>query len=288
VRFDAEDRPSRPLRPLQLGTGDIQAWILARDPTAIGSYLDLAPEEYARAFTAAQTIGADVIDDLYFGLVDTVARNGSAADFSQQVVPILRAKGWLGGDQGQIASRVQLIYDTNMRLARAAGRWATYQKAKFALPYLRAFTVGDERVRHPPKSKHADHRAWEGIVLPVDHHFWTIYWPPLGFRCRCDVVQMTRSEFARYKDGVTSEADLADRIKRLGPPVFLPPSAPLGTQLAAMVERSNNPPPDKPTMADLPPVNTVETERRGRAVWDSLLTAQSREEVSRRLVAAGF
>jgi hypothetical protein len=288
IRFDAEDRPSRPLRPLQLGTGDIQAWVLAKDPTAIGSYLDLAPEEYARAFTAAQTAGTDIANDLYQGIVENLARNGSAADFAQQVIPILRAKGWLDGDQGQIASRVQLIYDTNLRLARAAGRWATYQKARFALPYLRAFTVGDERVRHPPKSKHSDHRAWDGIVLPVEHHFWTMYWPPLGFRCRCEVVQMTRSEFARYRDGVTSEAELADRIARLGPPVFLSPVTPIASQLAAMVAPSNNPPADKPRMPGLPPVNPQQTERQGRSVWDAVLAAQSREDIGRQLARIGF
>jgi len=284
LTFDAETPPTRKLLPLQIAAPDITDWLLARDPRAIGSYRDLGREEYARAFTAAQTAGADVIDDIYAAIVANVAQGGSAKDFAGLVIPTLKAKGWLGGDQGEIASRVALIYDTNLRLARSAGRWENYQAQKHLAPYLRAFTVRDNRVRRPPHS-HSDHRAWDGIILPVDHPFWSVYWTPLGFRCRCSIAQMTRSDLARSRDGITSEDELQDRIRRLGPPVFLAPAGPIEIQLDAMVRPSN----DKPQrMPGRPPVDPVKTATEGGDAFDAILRASSIKDIGRQLDRIGL
>jgi len=293
------------LYPLQLAAPDILEWLLGKEPRAIGMFDEIGSDEYARAFTAAQTAGTDIADDLYYVMVDVVERSGSEQDFAKLVMPILKEKGWLGGDEGKIGNRVRLIYDTNLRLARAAGRWNHVQASEGMFPYLRAFTVGDSRVRHPPKSEE-DHRAWDGIVLPVSHPFWRTYWPPLGFRCRCSVGQMSRSQLARYRDGITSEDELAWRIERLGPPVFAPPAAPIGQRLAEMVEASNSPSPRKSSgwtvngesglsaeqanmrieasrarMPGLPPVNPIQTERAGRDIWDAVISGRTLDEISR-------
>lgn len=279
MKFDAQGK----LYPLQLAAPDIEEWLLKREPRAIGAWNELGREEYARAFTAARTIGSDVASDLYYAMVDNVARGGTEQTFRDMVVPILREKGWLGGDAAEIAKRVELIYDTNLRLARASGRWDRYQAARAALPYLRAFTVRDDRVRHPPKSPDSDHRAWDGIILPVDHDFWREYWPPLGFRCRCEVVQMTRSQLARYPGGVTSEAELEIRRARLGPPVFLAPGAGLSRQLAAAVQPAND-----RRIPGAMPIDPVRTAAAGRDVWDEALRATSLNDFGRRLAAMGF
>jgi len=273
----------RRLLPLQVAAPDIAAFVLAKEPQAIGAYYDLAPEEYARAFTAAQTAGADVVDDLWFGLVDVLENGGTEDDFAAMVTPILRDKGWLGGNTREIATRVRLIYDTNLRLARASGRWDNFQRSKALLPYVRGVTVGDERVRHPPKSKRSDHRAFDGIILPLDHPFVREYWTPLGFRCRCQWIQASRSEVARA-GGVTSEAELADRRARLGPPVFASPSAPIADQLASIAKTTN----EGPRIPGAAPVDTRATKRQGDEAWDAVLRAQSLKDVGRQLAAAGF
>lgn len=267
--------PAGNLLPLQVGAADIEEWLLAKEPQAIGSYRDLAPQEYGRAFTAAQTAGTDIADDLYFALVDVVGRSGTEEDFSKLVTPILKQKGWLKGDDGSIATRVALIYDTNLRLGRAAGRWSRYQSTKAAFPYLRAFTAEDDRVRHPPKSPHSDHRAWDGIILPIDHDFWTRWFPPLGFRCRCGVVQMTRSQLARYKDGITSDEELADREARLGEPVFASPALPFGQQLVDAVAGTN-----QSLMPGMRPVDPAATYQRGQQAWNAELAAQALDQVT--------
>lgn len=226
--------------PLKGSAADLIKWAEAREPTAVASWNDLGRDEYGRAFTAAQTAGMDVIDDLYFAFVDTLAGGGTERDFAAMVIPTLKAKGWLAGDGKALASRVALIYDTNLRMARGAGQWDRVQASKTALPYLRGVTAEDSRVRHPPKSPHSDHRAWDGIILPVDHPFWTRWWVPLGFRCRCSIIPMTRSQLARYPGGITGEAELAEREARLGTPIFASPGVGVFQQTAQMAQLENS------------------------------------------------
>lgn len=239
VEFEAAF-PSGSLNPLAVDSEDIRQWVAARKPVALKHWNDIGREEHARSFAVARTAGQGIVDDLYRSFYQTVAESGTEVDFERLVMPTLRAKGWLPDKSAdQVATRVRLIYDTNLRLARASGRWARYWNSRSTLPYLRGITGRDERVRHPPKSPASDHRAWEGIVLPIDHPFWTRWFPPLGFRCRCGVVQMTRSQLARRGGAVTSEGDLAEREARLGTPIFESPAAGIGPQIASMAEQAN-------------------------------------------------
>jgi hypothetical protein len=268
--FDAQAGTGQ-FRPLSLNVdaSDLVRYVEARDPVAIARWDDLGRDEYGRAFTAAGTAGLDIIDDIYFAYVDNLNRRGTEADFAKLIVPTLKAKGWLNGDDGQIARRVALIYDTNLRVARGAGQWDRIQKGKAALPYLRAITARDTRVRKPPKSPLSDHRAWDGIILPVDHPFWTRWWVPLGFRCRCSIVPMTRSQLAKYRTGVTDDADLAEREARLGRPVFAAPGGGVMQQLAE-IARVENDRPDR--MPGLPMLDVAAERAEGQQLW-SLETA---------------
>jgi uncharacterized protein with gpF-like domain len=260
--FDASERTFNPTS-LRVDASDLVRFIEAKDPRAIERWNDLGPDEYARAFTAAGTAGRGVIDDLYYAYVDTLERGGTEADFAKAVIPTLQEKGWLGGDKRAIAPRVHLIYDTNLRLARGAGQWDRIQKGKAALPYLRAITAQDTRVRRPPHSKHSDHRAWEGIILPVDHPFWTRYWVPLGFRCRCSIIPMTRSQLAK-STGITSDAELAQREARLGPPVFSAPGGGVFQQLSEAVRIEND---RDDRMPGLPPLDLSADRLAARDLW---------------------
>lgn len=256
LRFDST------INPLRVDAPDLMKWVEARNPRAIGSWRDLGADEYARAFTAARTAGADVIDDLYYAFADTIAAGGTEKDFAALVIPTLKAKGWLRGDGVDIARRVDLIYDTNLRMARGAGQWDRVQRTKAGLPYLRGVTAQDFRVRHPPKS-HDDHRAWQDIVLPADHPFWTRWWTPLGFRCRCGIIQLTRS--AALRIGITTAPDLAEREARLGTPIFRAPGATVSQQLADAVQLSNT----GTRMPGLPQLSLPELRAEGALAWDA-------------------
>jgi hypothetical protein len=262
----AFEAPGRYVNPFELDAPELMEWIERKAPRAIGSWRELGAEEYARAFTAARTAGYNVVDDLYQGYIATLRRSdGNAKDFASTVLPTMRAKGWLPQlSDEQMGRRLQLIFDTNLRLSQASGRWDRIQRTKLALPYLLGTTARDDRVRHPPGSEE-DHRAFEGILLPVDHPFWQSYFPPLGFRCRCQVVQRSRGQVARAGLEVTAEAELASRIARLGQPWgFLPGGNPLAGIEEAAEEANEH-------RLEGAPAISVQFERgRAQSAWASM------------------
>ncbi len=83
--------------------------------------------------------------------------------------------------------RLQIIYDTNLRSAHAAGRWQQIERSKSTRPFLRYSAVLDTRTRPA-------HRAWHGKILPVDDPFWSTHYPPNGWRCRCTVIQYSQAQ----------------------------------------------------------------------------------------------
>lgn len=248
--------------PFVLSAEDLLAYFEQRHPRAIENWGELGAEEYGRAFAVARTAGYDVIADLYRAMIDVLAAKGTEVDYAAQVIPILRQKGWLPQMTGrQLASRVELIWFQNLRNARAAGAWDRTQRLAQTFPYLRGFTARDNRVRGPRPS---DHHAWEGIVLPVSHPFWARWWPPLGFRCRCQVQQLTRSQLL-LRGGVTPEEELARREAALGVPIFASPGAGLYAQIGKLVDGSN-----EHRVEGMPPINGQTELGRGAGAWKAV------------------
>ena len=66
-------------------------------------------------------------------------------------------------------------------------KWVRIEEAQKDFPYLRYETEGDKRVR-------PEHQRLQGIILPVNDAFWDKFYPPNGWRCRCDVTQLSDEE----------------------------------------------------------------------------------------------
>ena len=77
-------------------------------------------------------------------------------------------------------------YQFAVHSAQSAANWANLQEntSRYWLEYR---TAGDERVR-------ANHAVLNGICLPKDDNFWTEYYPPNGWRCRCVAVEVLARE----------------------------------------------------------------------------------------------
>jgi SPP1 gp7 family putative phage head morphogenesis protein len=76
--------------------------------------------------------------------------------------------------------------------SQMAAKWERIQESKDHLPMLTYVTVGDDRVRPA-------HRELEGVTRPVDDPFWSIYYPPNGWNCRC-IAQQGDGEATLLKD----------------------------------------------------------------------------------------
>lgn len=87
---------------------------------------------------------------------------------------------------------LQSEWQTARTAAQMAEKWQRIQESKNIFPNLKFRTVGDDRVRD-------DHRALDGIIKPIDDDFWSKYYPPLDWRCRCDVVA-TAETVTTYKE----------------------------------------------------------------------------------------
>lgn len=161
-------------------------------------WTDMMHDEHSAAFTVARSLGYDINGDIFDAITKVRAEGGTLADFDKQLVPVLKAKGWWGtveeedGEIVQLGShrRLALIFNVNMRVSYAAGRWEQIQRTKADLPYLMYSAINDRRTR-------PQHRAWHGTILPVDHAWWDVHYPPCGWNCRCGVIQLTAAEARR-------------------------------------------------------------------------------------------
>lgn len=76
---------------------------------------------------------------------------------------------------------LQAEWQTARTAAQMAQKWERMQEDKDLFPNLEFRTVGDDRVRE-------DHAQLDGIIKPIDDAFWAKYYPPLDWRCRCNVM----------------------------------------------------------------------------------------------------
>jgi SPP1 gp7 family putative phage head morphogenesis protein len=113
------------------------------------------------------------------------------------------------GDLG--LAHLRLVYHQNVMSAYSAGRYSQMQRVKVARPYWQYLTVGDDKVR-------PEHAALDGVVKPADDPFWSRYYPPWDFGCRCTVVSLDASELSDMGlSGPTDDADIAQSYGNLMP-----------------------------------------------------------------------
>lgn len=159
------------------------------------TWTDLWQDMHARAFVVAGAMKDQLVADFHTAVTAAIAEGRTLADFRKDFDRIVAAHGWSYNGSRNWRSRV--IYQTNMRMAYNAGRFAQAQRLKERRPFLRYVAVLDSRTR-------PEHRAWHDTVLPVDHEFWSTHHPPNGWNCRCTVQSLSRGDMERFQ---ISESD---------------------------------------------------------------------------------
>ena len=161
-------------------------------------------EEHAYAFTVAKATSADVLGAIRESLQTAIDKGVPYDQWARDLKPSLQAKGWWGEAvemadpaTGEVKPRelgtprrLRIIYDANLRSARAAGQWERGQRTKGVLPYW-LYCLGPSE-RHRP-----EHVAMEGLVRPVDDAVWTAWFCPNGWGCKCFQRQITKAEANR-------------------------------------------------------------------------------------------
>jgi len=102
-----------------------------------------------------------------------------------------------------------LLTEYNManNSALSGRQWLDITRNADIFPGLKYSTVGDGRVRH-------DHAVLDGTIKPVNDPFWSRYYPPNDWGCRCTVEQITESELKQHE---TPDADVERLTKEYKP-----------------------------------------------------------------------
>jgi len=74
-------------------------------------------------------------------------------------------------------------YNTSQRLAKSGREWRDIEDNADVYEYLQYVAVNDANTR-------AAHKALDGIIKPVNDAFWSEYFPPLDWACRCRVKKL--------------------------------------------------------------------------------------------------
>ncbi len=169
------------------------------------SWTDLWEGMHARAFVVAGANTEALVSD-FRNAIDKALSEGKSLDwFRKEFDKIVAAHGW--NYKGERRWRQAVIFNTNMRMAYATGRWAQIVRLAESRPYLRYKAVLDERTRPL-------HRAWDDVVLRWDDPWWQTHFPPNGWNCRCTIQQLSERDLTRLKLKVSPSAPASPLIAR--------------------------------------------------------------------------
>lgn len=179
-------------------------------------YRDVWRGQHASAFVVAKAMQDDIATMLRDGIAKAQQDGMGFRGFAEALEPQLRAAGWWGKQEMtdpltgetkmvQLGSmhRLRTIFDTNMRGAAAAGRWAQIQRTRRGFPYLRY-----RQIDRP--TRRLQHKRFDGLVRPVDDPVWARIYPPNGWFCGCWVEQITQGQVDRGEVEVSPPFDLEE------------------------------------------------------------------------------
>lgn len=161
------------------------------------AWTDLWEKMHSVAFVVAGANTEALVADFHRAVNQAIGEGTTLAVFRKEFDRIVAEHGWQY--RGAPGWRSRVIFETNLRMAYAAGRWEQIQRLKHVRPFLRYVTVDDERVR-------PEHRRWHNVVLPVEDPWWLTHFPPCGWGCRCRVVSLNHRDLERYGLKVSKQA----------------------------------------------------------------------------------
>lgn len=115
--------------------------------------------------------------DLTLALVNDDGKVRSFTDFKAEAQKV---------DSKYNSTWLKTEYDQSIGSSTMAARWVDIEQNAEDQPYLQYQTVGDSNVRH-------EHQLLDGIIRKITDDFWKKHFPPNGWKCRCDAIQLSGS-----------------------------------------------------------------------------------------------
>lgn len=183
--FRAEDLRRPEIKALTEATAAvmrdaINTGITESVPVSLTAYL----QRNAHVFSGMKTYTA--LKETAALLTDAEGKPRPFADFKKDVLRI---------DKTYNQNYLEAEYQFATHSARMAAQWHGYAQDgdRYDLQYR---TASDDRVR-------ASHQRLHNVTLPPSDPFWSGYYPPNGWRCRCTVQQVRKG---KYPESDSAEA----------------------------------------------------------------------------------
>lgn len=154
-----------------------------------GPYWEMDGPQHSHLFTVANLAKMDILHDIRGAVQQALDEGHHEKWFADQLVDVLKAKGWWGGKDGSLR-RLHTIYATNLQTALMAGRHRQAMEQIDRAPWAQYMAIRDHRSRPA-------HAALHGHVFRIDSPAWKIISPPSGYNCRCSARYLSDRELEK-------------------------------------------------------------------------------------------
>lgn len=153
-------------------------------------WTDVWQHGHSRGFMVAGAASEALVQDFREAVTRAIEAGTTLAEFRSAFETIADQHGW--SYTGTPGWRSQIIYETNLSTAYAAGRYAqaTEPDTLAVFPYWQYVHSGSAHPR-------LDHLAWNGLTLRADDGWWRTHYPPNGWRCGCTIRVMSERDLRR-------------------------------------------------------------------------------------------
>lgn len=170
------------------------AWLLLSD--------DEVGDLSQRYDTHASRVLSDASESVEHRLREAMIEATSKGMHTREGIKLLRKAFDDSGITPRNSYQLEAIFRTQTQMAYSAARWQTdqdpaIQEILWGYKYV---TVGDDRVR-------PEHQLLDGVTLPKEHSFWTTSFPPNGWNCRCQAIEIFEEREEVSAPGKAVEVD---------------------------------------------------------------------------------
>lgn len=216
-------------------------------------WYEIWQDAHKKSFTVAKAMNTKVLNDIRDALDKSLSEGKTFHEFQKDLKPLLQKRGWWGEqivvDTEGNAEKVQLgsmyrlknIYRVNMQTAYMTGRYQTQLDNVDNRPYWEYVAIMDSSTR-------PEHAMLNGLVFRYDDPFWSAFYPPNGWNCRCRVVARSQKNLdsldilPNSSDGTLSnEMHLVSKKSGEYKPVTVYTDPLTGKKIAPDVGWSHNP-----------------------------------------------
>lgn len=161
------------------------------------TWRDIEGRSHDRAFVVAGAMKDALLADLRAEIDKAIAGKTTLEEFRKNFDAIVARHGWTGwtgeGSEAGRAWRTRVIYETNLKTAYAAGRYAQMTDPDIVKVY-KWWRYRHAFYRQPERARPEHRDIWNGTVLRFDDPWWDTHYPPNGWNCSCGVETLSDRE----------------------------------------------------------------------------------------------